>query len=125
MEIVDSRFENWRIKLADTVADMASNGAVAISETVVPLADVDVRLIGMVLSRNGALVDTGVGAAALGNPLAVVAWLANTLASDGIALEPGHLVMTGALHAALPMQPGEEYLAEFDRLGSIRVQVVD
>jgi 2-keto-4-pentenoate hydratase len=125
MEIVDSRFENWRIKLADTVADMASNGAVAISETVVPLADVDVRLIGMVLSRNGALVDTGVGAAALGNPLAVVAWLANTLASDGIALEPGHLVMTGALHAALPMRPGEEYLAEFDRLGSIRVQVVD
>jgi 2-keto-4-pentenoate hydratase len=125
MEIVDSRFENWRIKLADTVADMASNGAVAISETVVPLADLDVRLIGMVLSRNGALVDTGVGAAALGNPLAVVAWLANTLASDGIALEPGHLVMTGALHAALPMRPGEEYLAEFDRLGSIRVQVVD
>jgi 2-keto-4-pentenoate hydratase len=125
MEIVDSRFENWRIKLADTVADMASNGAVALSETVVPLAELDVRLIGMVLSRNGALVDTGVGAAALGNPLAVVAWLANTLAADGIALEPGHLVMTGALHAALPMQPGEEYLAEFDRLGSIRVQVVD
>ena len=125
MEIVDSRFENWRIKLADTVADMASNGAVAISETVVPLDDLDVRLIGMVLSRNGALVDTGAGAAALGNPLEVVAWLANTLASGGIALEPGHLVMTGALHAAVPMQPGEEYLAEFDRLGSVRVKVVD
>ena len=33
--------------------------------------------------------------------------------------------MTGALHAAVPMRPGEEYLAEFDRLGSVRVQVVD
>jgi 2-keto-4-pentenoate hydratase len=125
MEIVDSRFADWRIKLADTVADMASNGAVAISENVVPLDDVDVRLIGMVLTRNGALVDTGAGAAALGNPLAVVAWLANTLGMDGIALEPGHVVMTGALHAAVPMQPGEEYLAEFDRLGSVRVNVVD
>jgi 2-keto-4-pentenoate hydratase len=125
MEIVDSRFENWRIKLCDTVADMASNGAVAISDNVVPLEGIDVRLIGMVLTRNGALVDTGAGAAALGNPLAVVAWLANTLASDGIALEPGHLIMTGALHAAVPMQPGEEYLAEFDRLGSISVRVVE
>lgn len=126
MEIVDSRFEDWRIKLADTVADMASNGAVAISEDVVPLSELpDVRLIGMALTRNGALVDTGAGAAALGNPLAVVAWLANTLAADGIALEPGHVVMTGALHAAVPMQPGEEYLAEFDRLGAVRVKVVD
>jgi 2-keto-4-pentenoate hydratase len=125
MEIVDSRFDNWRIKLADTVADMASNGAVAISENIVPIDDLDVRLIGMVLTRNGALVDTGAGAAALGNPLAVVAWLANTLATDGIALEPGHLVMTGALHAAVPMQAGEEYLAEFDRLGSVHVKIVD
>jgi 2-keto-4-pentenoate hydratase len=125
MEIVDSRFADWRIKLADTVADLASNGAVAISPTVVPLADVDVRLIGMVLTRNGALVDTGAGAAALGNPLAVVAWLANTLAVDGIGLEPGHVIMTGALHAAVPMLPGEEYLAEFDRLGSVRIRVVE
>jgi 2-keto-4-pentenoate hydratase len=126
VEIVDSRFENWRIKLADTVADMASNGAVAIGENIVALDDIDdVRLIGMVLTRDGALVDTGAGAAALGNPLAVVAWLANTLATDGIALEPGHVVMTGALHAAVPMQPGEEYRAEFDRLGSVRVTVTD
>jgi 2-keto-4-pentenoate hydratase len=125
MEIVDSRFADWRIKLCDTVADLASNGAVAISETVLPLADVDPRLIGMVLTRNGALVDTGAGAAALGNPLAVVAWLANTLAADGIALEPGHVVMTGALHAAVPMAPGERYLAEFDRLGSVAVNVVE
>ncbi|HKC29416.1 MAG TPA: fumarylacetoacetate hydrolase family protein [Jatrophihabitans sp.] len=125
MEIVDSRFVDWRINLADTVADMASNGAVAISETVVPLEGLDVRLIGMVLTRNGALVDTGAGAAALGNPLEVVAWLANTLATDGIALQPGHVIMTGALHAAVPMAPGEEYLAEFDRLGSVRVRVTD
>lgn len=125
MEIVDSRFADWRIKLADTVADLASNGAVAISDVVVPLADAEPRLIGMVLTRNGALVDTGAGAAALGDPLAVVAWLANTLGQDGIALEPGHVIMTGALHAAVPMAPGEEYLAEFDRLGSVRVRVVE
>ena len=125
VEIVDSRFEDWRIKLADTVADLASNGAAAVSSRVVPLADVDTRLVGMALSRNGEVIDTGAGAAALGDPIAVVAWLANTLGENGIALEPGHLVMTGALHAAVPMAAGEEYVAEFDRLGSITLRVVD
>jgi 2-keto-4-pentenoate hydratase len=124
MEIVDSRFVDWRIKLADTVADLASNGAVAISEHVVPLDGIDPRLIGMVLSRNGELVDTGAGAAALGDPYEVVAWLANTLAVDGIGLQAGHVVMTGALHAAVPMHAGEDYVAEFDRLGPVRVRIV-
>jgi 2-keto-4-pentenoate hydratase len=125
MEIVDSRFVDWRIKLADTVADLASNGAMVMSETVVPLADIDIRLIGMVLTRDGELVDTGAGAAALGNPFAVVVWLANTLGADGIALEPGHVIMTGALHAAVPIAAGEQYRAEFDRLGSLSVRIVD
>ncbi len=124
VEIVDSRIVDWRIRLADTIADLASNGAVARSERLVPLSDVDTRLVGMVLSRNGELVDTGAGAAALGDPLGVVAWLANTLGERGVALEPGHLIMTGALHAAVPMAAGETYLAEFDRLGSITVRVV-
>ncbi len=123
MEIVDSRISDWRIKLADTVADLASNGAMATSSRVVPITDFDSRLVGMTLTRNGELVDTGAGAAALGDPVAVVAWLANVLGGDGVALEPGHLIMTGALHAAVPMTPGDVFRAEFDRLGPITVRV--
>ena len=125
MEIVDSRIADWRIKLADTVADLASNGAMATSSRIVPITDIDTRLIGMTLSRNGELIDTGAGAAALGDPVAVVAWLANVLGGDGVALEPGHLIMTGALHAAVPMTPGDVFRAEFDRLGPITVRVGD
>jgi 2-keto-4-pentenoate hydratase len=123
MEIVDSRITDWRIKLADTVADLASNGAVAISSRIVPLPGLDTRLIGMMLTRNGELIDTGAGAAALGDPLGVVAWLANTLGEHRIALEPGYLVMTGALHAAVPMAAGDVFRAEFDRLGPVTVRV--
>ncbi len=54
MEIVDSRFADWRIRLADTVADLASNGAVAVSSRLVPPDGLDPRLIGMVLTRSGA-----------------------------------------------------------------------
>lgn len=123
MEIVDSRIQDWRIKLADTVADLASNGAVATSSRLVPVDGLDARLIGMTLTRNGELIDTGAGAAALGDPVAVVAWLANVLGGDGVALEPGHLIMTGALHAAVPMSPGDVFRAEFDRLGPVTVRV--
>ncbi|HEY0813931.1 MAG TPA: fumarylacetoacetate hydrolase family protein [Pseudonocardia sp.] len=123
MEIVDSRIADWRIKLADTVADLASNGAMATSSRVVPIADIDTRLVGMTLTRNGELIDTGAGAAALGDPVAVVAWLANVLGDDGVALEPGHMIMTGALHAAVPMTAGDVFRAEFDRLGPITVRV--
>ena len=123
MEIVDSRIADWRIKLADTVADLASNGAVAVSSRLVALDGLDTRLVGMTLSRNGELVDTGAGAAALGDPLAVVAWLANTLGEVGVALEPGHLIMTGALHAAVPMRAGDVFRAEFDRLGPVTARV--
>jgi 2-keto-4-pentenoate hydratase len=128
VEIVDSRFADWRIRLADTVADLASNGAVAISSRVVPLEGLETltpRLVGMVLTRQGELVDTGAGAAALGDPVKVVAWLANTLGSMGAKLEAGHLVMTGALHAAVPMRAGDVFRAEFDRLGPLTVRVVE
>lgn len=123
LEIVDSRIVDWRIKLADTVADLASNGAVATAERTVPVTDFDPRLTGMVMTRNGELVDTAAGAAALGDPVAVVAWLANTLGEHSVTLEPGHLVMTGALHAAVPLRAGDVFIAEFDRLGSVTIRV--
>lgn len=125
MEIVDSRIEDWRIQLADTVADLASNGAVAISSRLVPLDDFDPRLAGMVITRSGELVDTGAGAAALGDPVRVVAWLANVLGGHGIGLQAGHLVMTGSLHAAEPMSTGDVFRAEFDHLGPVTIRVTE
>jgi 2-keto-4-pentenoate hydratase len=125
VEIVDSRFADWRIRLADTVADLASNGAVAVSSRQVPLDDLDPRLIGMVFTKSGELEATGAGAAALGDPVGVVAWLANTLGEMGAGLEPGQLIMTGALHAAVPMAAGDVFRAEFDRLGAVTVRVVE
>ncbi|MET9045797.1 fumarylacetoacetate hydrolase family protein [Streptomyces sp. NPDC004362] len=125
LEIVDSRIQDWRIRLADTIADLASNGAVVLAEPQPAGPDPDHRLTGMVFTRNGELVATGAGAAALGDPVAVVAWLANTLGAQGVTLEAGHLIMTGALHAAVPMRSGDTFVAEFDRLGTVTLHVDD
>lgn len=123
LEIVDSRIEGWKIKLADTVGDLASNGAIALSSRVIPI-DFDLRLLGMVFTKNGQHIATGAGAAALGNPLAAVAWLANTLAPMGITLQAGHVIMTGALHAMVPVEPGDVFRADFDRLGPVTISMV-
>jgi len=123
LEIVDSRIKDWKITLADTVADLASNGAIALSSRVVPIVDFDPRLVGMVFSKNGEVIASGAGAAALGDPLAAVAWLANTLAPMGITLPAGSVIMTGALHAMVPVAPGDVFRADFDRLGPITIRM--
>jgi 2-keto-4-pentenoate hydratase len=124
MEIVDSRIADWRIKLADTVADLASNGAIVLSEQQISAAGIDFRTIGMQLFRSNELVDSGVGAAALGDPVSVLVWLANVLGADRVALEAGQVIMTGALHAAIALVAGETYRADFDLLGSLTVSAV-
>src|SRR5260370_28293752 len=75
MEIVDSRIVDWRIKLADTVADLASNGAAAISSRIVPLAGLDPPPTRMMFTPNGALSHTRRGAAAPRRPPAGLALL--------------------------------------------------
>ncbi|MGI8518267.1 MAG: 2-keto-4-pentenoate hydratase [Acidimicrobiia bacterium] len=122
IEMVDSRIKDWKIQLIDTIADLASSAATILSDQVVPIDDWDPRLCGMVISRNGKTVDTGAGAAALGDPIAAVAWLANTLSPYDLTLEPGWFIMTGALHRAFPVEPGDEVEAEFDRLGKVKAR---
>ena len=79
----------------------------------------------MVLTRRGDACRHRRRCGALGDPVGVVAWLANTLGEMGGGLEPGQLIMTGALHAAVPMQAGDVFRAEFDRLGPVTVRVVE
>jgi 2-keto-4-pentenoate hydratase len=122
IEIVDSRIADWRITLVDTVADNASCGRLVLGGTLTPVTDVDLRLIGMLLSRNGVPIDSGAGAAALGNPARCVAWLANKLAELGSGLRRDDIVLPGALHRMTPALPGDVFRAEFAHLGSVTVR---
>lgn len=119
IEVVDSRIADWRIGLVDTIADLASSGATVLGSRVVPLEGWDPRLVGMVITRGGVVEGTGAGAAALGNPVAAVAWLANTLAPYDVELEAGWFIMTGSLHRAFAVAPGDVIRADFDRLGPV------
>jgi 2-oxopent-4-enoate hydratase len=122
LEIIDSRVADWKIKLVDTIADNASSGRVVIGGRLTPVTELDLRLVGVVVSRNGRVVDTGAGAAALGNPARCVAWLANKLATFGAGLHAGDVVIPGAVHRMVPVDAGDVFRAEFAHLGAVTVR---
>jgi 2-keto-4-pentenoate hydratase len=124
LEIIDSRIRDWRIRLADTVADNASSGRVALGDAWVSPQEIDLRLTGMVLEKNGEVVSTGAGAAVLGHPAAAVAWLANKLATFGLKLLANEVILPGALCGAVGVAAGDEVTATFDRLGSVSARFV-
>jgi 2-keto-4-pentenoate hydratase len=119
IEVIDSRVADWKIKLPDTIADNASAARVVCGGRLTPVTELDLRLIGMVLSHNGVVVATGAGAAVFGNPIRCVAWLANKLGEFGVGLQAGDLVLAGALTAAVSVAPGDTLTAEFTALGSV------
>jgi 2-keto-4-pentenoate hydratase len=119
IEVVDSRIADWRIRLVDTVADNASSGLLVMGGRLRKVTELDLRLVGVVVTRGGALIDTGAGAAALGNPARCVAWLANKLASFGDILRAGDVVLPGAVHRMVPVRPGDVFRAEYAHLGAV------
>lgn len=125
LEIIDSRIADWKIGLVDTVADNASSAAVVLGGRVTSVTAIDLRLVGMVLTCDAELVDTGAGAAVLGNPATCVAWIANKLAAFGEKLHAGDVVLAGALHRAVPLSAGTVVRAEFAHLGSVTARIVD
>lgn len=124
LELVDSRIKDWKIGLFDTIADNASSGAVVLGSTPTALSDIDLRLGGCVLHRNGQVVGTGAGGAVLGSPINSLVWLANTVGARGITLEAGHVVLPGALCAMVPIAAGDTFTATFAGLGSVTARFV-
>ena len=122
VEVVDSRVADWKIKLVDTVADNASSGLIVLGGRMRRVEQLDLRLLGVVVSRGGEMIDTGAGAAALGNPARCVAWLANKLGSFGAGLRAGDVVLPGAVHKMVPVEPGDVFRAEFAHLGAVTVR---
>lgn len=124
IEIVDSRIEDWRISIVDTVADNASCGLYVVGARPVPLSAFDIRTVPMAMTIDGDEVSTGVGAACLGNPINAARWLADVLCERGIPLQPGDVLMTGALGPMQPITAGDLVVARFGELGVVTTRLV-
>jgi 2-keto-4-pentenoate hydratase len=124
-ELIDSRVENWRITLVDTVADNASSFGV-VRGTAVPFHDgIALERTELVLEHDGTVMATGTGAAVLGHPARAVAWLANALADYGEALPPHQLLLSGSLTVAFDLAPGLWRARFGDGVGEVEVRITD
>jgi 2-keto-4-pentenoate hydratase len=123
IEVLDSRYLDYRFTMPDVVADDASAGRFVIGAPV-PAAGIDLRLVGVVFEKNGALVGTASGAASLGHPAAAVAWLVRSLAADGEGLRAGDVILSGGLTAAVNVAAGDVVNVTIDRLGSVELGCV-
>jgi 2-oxopent-4-enoate/cis-2-oxohex-4-enoate hydratase len=123
-EIVDSRVRDWKIRIQDTVADNASSGVFVLGRDEVDPRAVDLVGCRIAIVKNGAPLSQGVGAAALGSPLASVAWLANTLSRFGIALRAGEVILSGSLVPLEPVRAGDRMSLSLEGVGTASVGFV-
>ncbi|MGW6454350.1 2-keto-4-pentenoate hydratase [Streptomyces sp. NPDC055078] len=119
LEIVDSRVADWDITFADTVADNASSGLFVLGANKLPLAELEPADVEMTLTVDGVLASEGSGSACLGDPLHALAWLARTARDLGQPLRAGQIILSGALGAMVPVEPGVVVSAEITGLGSV------
>lgn len=116
LEVVDSRVADWRIALADTVADNASSG-LAVLGPFRPVDGADLAAIGMemVVTRAGGMQEraAGRGDAVLGHPAEALAWLVRALAPFGEGIEAGEVVIPGAMARAIAVERGDTVRATF------------
>ena len=122
LEIIDSRIKDWRLSLIDTVADNASSGAYVLG-TPAGLGGIDLADVEVTFRVNGNAHAQGLGSAALGHPALAAAWLANRLAGFGQVLTAGSVVLTGSLHASLPLRHGNHVEADFGAFGTVSLHV--
>jgi 2-oxo-3-hexenedioate decarboxylase len=119
VEIIDSRYADFRFTLPDVVADNASSGYYVTGPVGLPPAVVDLSLEACLVEVDGKVVDSATGSAVQGHPGEALAMAANSLGERGHCLEAGWIVLTGGMTDAVTVEPGSRVAVHFTHLGSL------
>ena len=123
LEVIDSRYRDFKFTLPDVIADNASSSRYIIGNQFHDPKQFDLSLMGMVFQKNGEIVSTGTGAAVMGHPARPIAWMANKLIEMGQSIQAGDVVLSGALGEAMMLEAGDVISLSFDGIGSVGVSV--
>ena len=124
VEIIDSRYRDFKFDLKSVIADNTSSSRFVIGGNMRNLDELDLRTLGVVLEINGEIKAMAAGAAVLGHPLAAVAMLANHLGARGQEIPAGTFIMTGGVTEAIAVNPGDNVNVRFQDLGSVSMRFV-
>ena len=124
IEVIDSRYKDFKFDLPSVIADNTSASYYVVGGAPRRPKGLDLRLLGVVMERNGELVGNAAGAAVLGHPAASVAALVQWLADYGRVLPAGSLVMTGGVTEAVAVAKGDHITARVQHLGTVSLRFV-
>lgn len=130
LEILDTRITRQNTHtgrprtICDTISDNAANGGIVLGNPVRDLHNLDLRFVGAILSRDGEVEETGLGAGVLGDPLVSLAWLIERLAAHGNRIEAGQIVLSGSFIRPVEAPPGSRFLGDFDGFGRVSCRIL-
>lgn len=122
IEIVDTRYETYRFRATDNIADNSSAARFVLGEMIKPEDAGDLARVRVRLLQDGVCIDSGVGNNAMGDPVLALVWLARKLVETESRIKAGELVMTGGLTKAHAVEAGSVFAADFDRLGTVHAR---
>lgn len=121
VEIIDSRYRNFKFSLADVIADDCSSAGFAVGAWHKP--DFDYSNLGLVMEFNGRPVQIGSTAAILGHPGRSLVEAARLTAATGEPLQAGWIVMAGAATAAEELVFDLHVRCSIEALGSVSFSI--
>jgi len=122
IEINDARTRDWMIGTREVIADNGVAARFVLGGRALAPGDLDLRMVEVVMDKNGQEVARSTGAAILGNPAESLAWLANKLAEHGGGLRAGEVILAGSMTPMMPVASGDRIEARFDGLGEVSVR---
>jgi 2-oxo-3-hexenedioate decarboxylase len=123
MEIIDSRFRDFKFALPDVIADNSSSSGFVIGKWVSP--DQRFSDLGIVMEVDGREVERGSTAAILGDPVLSLVAAARLAGSAIGGLKAGWIILAGAATAAYPLAVGQRVRAVVETLGSVSIHVTE
>ncbi|MFM0378091.1 fumarylacetoacetate hydrolase family protein [Paraburkholderia strydomiana] len=121
IEIIDSRYKDFKFSLPEVIADNASSSGFVIGAWCDP--KIDFSNLGLTVSIDGRVVQVGSTAALLGHPLRSLVAAARLSAEAGEPLQAGWIVMAGGATPAEWIKLGQYTLVDMEQLGSVGFHV--
>ena len=105
--------------IVDTISDNAANAGIVLGAQKWKPAEFDLRWVGAIVSKNGEVEETGLGAGVLNDPALGIAWLANRLAQYGDSISAGQVVLSGSFIRPIETTKGSLIEADFGKFGRV------
>ncbi len=108
--------------VCDTISDNAANAGIVLGEERHSIKDIDLRWVGAIVSRNGEVEETGLGAGVLNDPVEGIVWLARRMANYDQRIKAGQVILSGSFVRPIDCPDGSKVEADFGKFGAVGMQ---